>query len=44
MGALAEEYGFYGPKGGFESGGESLKVADSEEGFEFEILASDENG
>jgi len=25
---LAEEWGFYGPKGGFESGAESLKVFD----------------
>ena len=41
MGEVAEEFGFYGPEGGFESGAESLKVIDKDEGFEFEILSSD---
>ena len=44
MGELAERYGFYGPAGGFESGAESLKVIDEDEGFEFEVLASDSQG
>jgi len=44
MGELATRYGFYGPEGGIESGAESLKVIDGEEGFEFEILTSDSNG
>ena len=44
IGDIAEKYGFYGPEGGFESGAESLKVIDKEEGFEFEILSSDSLG
>jgi len=44
MGDLATEYGFYGPGSGIETGAESLKVIDGNEGFEFEILASDVNG
>jgi len=44
MGDLATEYGFYGPGSGLETGAESLKVIDGNEGFEFEIMASDVNG
>ena len=35
---MAETYGFYGPDGGFESGAESLKVIDKEEGNHFIYL------
>lgn len=45
MGALAEEYGFYGPCTDpavcFEGSGETLLVADPEEGWIFHILPDD---
>ena len=44
MGDIATKYGFYGPGSGLETGAESLKVIDGDEGFEFEIMASDEMG
>ena len=51
MGEYASLYGFYGMSIYFylgsdntEEGGESLKIMDDLEGFEFEILPSDFNG
>lgn len=44
IGDLATEYGFYGPGSGIETGAESLKIIDENEGFELEILASDTLG
>lgn len=44
MGELATKYGFYGPGIDENGSGESLKVIDANEGFEFEILPSDSNG
>ncbi len=39
MGALAEEYGFYGASDSFEGGAESLMVTDPNEAWSFHILA-----
>ena len=39
MGALAEQYGFYGASDSFEGGAESLMVTDPEEAWSFHILA-----
>lgn len=39
MGALAEEYGFYGESTSFEGGSESLFVTDPDEAWSFHILA-----
>jgi len=44
MGALAEQYGFYGVSTGVEEGAETLMVIDPNEGFVFHILPSDSNG
>ena len=39
MGALGEQYGFYGPSASFEGGAESLMVSDPKEAWVFHILA-----
>lgn len=39
MGALAEEFGFYGESASFEGGSESLVVIDPSEGWVFHVLA-----
>jgi dipeptidase len=39
MGALAEEFGFYGASDSFEGGAESLMVTDPSEAWSFHILA-----
>ena len=41
VGDLATLYGFYGENSGLETGAESLKIMDQNEGFELEILPSD---
>ncbi|CAM9128024.1 unnamed protein product, partial [Ectocarpus fasciculatus] len=38
MGALAEQYGFYGESASFEGGAESLLVSDPSEGWVFHVL------
>lgn len=44
MGDLATKYGFVGPHPKLSGAGETLKVIDAQEGFEFEILPSDSLG
>lgn len=39
MGALSEEFGFYGPSASFEGGAESLLISDPNEAWVFHILA-----
>ena len=44
IGQLATEYGFYGESAHYDESGESLKIIDSQEGFELNILSSDSQG